>query len=144
MKGYAWLGAIVLALLLLKSAGGLPEFLDELPLHLEKSSIDTLGDAGKEAYTELVPFGLMLDHTFEYMREELGVSVVTRFISRRLKELIDIFDNILRGGSKGLGLGAPPWTALMVIAFILGYSHKGWKLAILSGGTVMYFAIFGL
>ena len=67
LKGYAWLGAIVLALLLVKSMGGLPQFLDELPLHLEKSSIDTLGDAGKEAYTELVPFGLMLDHTFEYM-----------------------------------------------------------------------------
>ena len=144
LKGYVWLGAIVLALLLVKSLGGLPAFLDELPLHLEKSSIDTLGDAGKEEYTELVPFGLMLDHTFEYMRDELGFSVVTRFISRRLKELIDVFDNILRGGSKGFGLSAPPWTALMVIAVILGYSLKGWKLAILSGGTVMYFAIFGL
>ena len=32
----------------------------------------------------------------------------------------------------------------MAIAVILGYSLKGWKLAILSGGTVMYFAIFGL
>ena len=72
LKGTRGLGAIVLALLLAKSLGALPEFLDELPLHLEKSSIDTLGDAGKEAYTELVPFGLMLDHSFEYMRNELG------------------------------------------------------------------------
>ena len=66
------------------------------------------------------------------------------FISKRLKELIDIFDNILRGGSKGFGLGTPPWTALLVLAVILGYSLKGWRLALLSGGTVMYFAIFGL
>ena len=124
--------------------GVLPEFLDELPLHLEKSSIDTLGDAAKEEYTELVPFDLMLDHAFDYMRSELGFSVVTRFISRRLKELINVFDNILRGGNKDFGLSAPPWTALMVVAFILGYALKGWKLAILSGGTVMYFAIFGL
>ena len=144
MKGYAWLGAIVLALILVKSLGGLPAFLDELPQHLEKSSIDTLGDAGKEEYTELVPIDLMLDHAFEFMREDLGFSVVTRFISKRLKDLIDVFDNILSGGHKGFGLSAPPWTALMVIAFILGYSLRGWKLAILSGGTVMYFAIFGL
>ena len=144
LKGYAWLGAIVLALILIKSLGVLPQSLDELPLHLEKSSIDTLGDAGKEKYTELVPFDLMLDRTFEFMREDLGFSLVTRFISKRLKDLIDIFDNILRGGSKGFGLSTPPWTALMVIAFILGYSLRGWKLAVLSGGTVMYFAIFGL
>ena len=32
----------------------------------------------------------------------------------------------------------------MVIAFVLGYSLRGWKLALLSGGSVMYFAIFGL
>ena len=134
----------MLALLLAKSVGGLPVFLDELPLHLEKSSIDTLGDAGKEKYTELVPFDLMLDHTFEFMREDLGFSVVTRFVSKRLKDLIDIFDNLLRGGRKGFGLSAPPWTALMVVAFILGYSLRGWRLALLSGGTVMYFAIFGL
>ena len=144
LKGYAWLGAVVVALVLVKSLGGLPGFLDELPQHLEKSSIDTLGDAGKEAYTELVPFDLVLDHSFEFMREELGFSVVTRFISKRLKDLIDIFDNILRGGSKGFGFGAPPWTALLVIAFVLGYSLRGWRLALLSGGTVMYFAIFGL
>ena len=37
-----------------------------------------------------------------------------------------------------------PWTALLAFAFILGYSLRGWRLAILSGGTVMYFAIFGL
>ena len=144
MKGYAWLGAIVLALLLAKSLGALPAFLDELPQHLEKSSIDTLGDAGKEKYTELAPFDLMLDQSFEFIRDDLGFSVVTRFVSKRLKELIDIFDNLLRGGSKGFGLGAPPWTALMAIAFILGYSLRGWRLAILSGGTIMYFAIFGL
>ena len=102
LKGYAWLGAIVLVLILVKALEVLPGFLDELPQHLEKSSIDTLGDAGKEEYTELVPFDLMLDRSFDYVRDELGFSVLTRFISRRLKDLIDIFDNILAVGTRAL------------------------------------------
>ena len=142
--GYMWLVVIVLVFLGAKYTGVLPDFVDELPLHLEKSSIDTLGDAGKTEYTELVPADLILDKVFFFIRDELGFSYVTRFVSRMLKGLINIFDNILRGGNKGFGFSTPPWTALVMIALVLGYSLKGWRLALLSGGTVVYFAIFGL
>ena len=144
LKGYVWLVAIVLLLVGAKFAGVLPGFVDELPLHLEKSSIDTLGDAGKAQYTELVPADLILDTVFFYIRDDLGFSHVTRFFSKTLKGLINIFDNILRGGNKGFGFSTPPWIALVAIALVLGYSLKGWRLALLSGGTVVYFAVFGL
>ena len=144
LKGYVWLVAIVLLLVGAKFAGVLPGFVDELPLHLAKSSIDTLGDAGKAQYTELVPADLILDTVFFYIRDDLGFSHVTRFFSKTLKGLINIFDNILRGGNKGFGFSTPPWIALVAIALVLGYSLKGWRLALLSGGTVVYFAVFGL
>ncbi len=143
-KGYVVLGMIVLALTVGKHFNLVPGFLDELPQHLEKSSIDKLGDAGKQTYTELVPVDLMLDKVFYFIRDDLGFSYVTRFLSKALKGLINIFDNILRGGSKGFGLDKPPWMALMLLVLVLGYALRGWKLALLSAGTVLYFAVFGL
>ena len=144
LKGYVGLVVLMALLLGAKFLGVLPGFVDELPQHREESSIDTLGDAGLAEYTELVPADLILDKVFFYIRDELGFSHVTRFFSRTLKGLINIFENILRGGSKGFGLDTPPWIALVAIALVLGYSLRGWRLALLSGGTVVYFAIFGL
>ena len=91
-----------------------------------------------------MPLDQILDRVFYFVRDDLQFSVVTRFISDCIKELFNILNNILLGGNKGFGFGTPPWTALLVIAVVLGYSLKGWKLALLAGGSVTYFAIFGL
>lgn len=142
-NAYLLLLGIIIALLVLKAAGILPAFIDELPQHSEESYIDTK-KAGNVDYQELVPFDLYLDDAFYFIRDDLGFSVVTRFVSSALKDLIDIFDNILLGGSKGFGLSAPPWTVLLVIVMVLGYALRGWKLSILCGLTLVYFAVFGL
>jgi len=143
-QGILVLVALVAVLLLSKYFNLLPEFLDELPLHTEKSSID-VGYLEEASYDELVPVGTILDSAFYFLRDDLGVGIVTRFLSYDiLKKLINIFDNILLGGGKGFGFGSPPWTTLLVIVLILGYALKGWRLALLSGGAVCYFAIFGL
>ncbi|MGR3914711.1 MAG: ABC transporter permease subunit [Gammaproteobacteria bacterium] len=143
-RGCIALCALVAALTLLKGLDGMPRFLDELPQHLETSSIDTLGDAGAIAYTELLPVDLLLDRVFYFLLDDLRLSVVTRFLSRSLKELINIFDNLLLGGNKGFGFGAPPWSALLAVAMVLGYALRGWKLSLLCGGAVLYCALSGL
>ncbi|HIL14651.1 MAG TPA: ABC transporter permease subunit [Deltaproteobacteria bacterium] len=143
-RAYLVLVAVFLLLLLLKAVGGMPVWIDELPQHLDTSSIDQIGDAAKEKYTELVPLDLWLNTTFDFIRSDLGFDHVTRFVSKALKGLINIFDNILLGGRKGLGLGTPPWTVLLVVALVLGYALQGWRMSLLSGGTVCYFAVFGL
>ena len=93
VKSFVILFALVGALVALKFTGVMPQFADELPQHLEKSSIDTLGDAAGVKYTELVPADLILDKAFFYLRDELGFAHVTRFLSRTLKGLINIINN---------------------------------------------------
>ncbi len=144
IKSYLLLGGLIALLVVAKGVDWMPSYLDELPQHLEKSSIDTLGDVGKIKYTELVPMDLMLDRVFYFVLDDLGFSTVTRLISRNLKKLINLFDNILLGGHKGLGLDAPPWSVILIITMVLGYALRGWKLSLLCGGTVMYCAISGL
>jgi glycine betaine/proline transport system permease protein len=134
----------VAGLVILKMLGWLPGFLDELPQHSDESSIDKLGDAGKGGYDELVPVGIWLNALVEFVRVDLGFDTVTRFLSRQLKEIINIFNNFLLGGRKGFGLGGLPWAGLAAFAFILGYHLKGWRLGLISGGTVVYLAVFGL
>ena len=144
VAGYLVLGLVVALLVAGKGFDLMPRFIDELPQHSEKSSIDTLGDAGKQAYTELVPMDLMLDKVFYFVLDDLGFSTVTRFISRSLKGLINIFDNLLLGGNKGFGLDGTPWSVMLVISMVLGYALRGWKLSLLCGGTMMYCAVSGL
>lgn len=144
IKAVLLLGLVVALLVVSKSMDWMPHFLDELPQHLEKSSIDTLGDASKQTYTELAPLGLILDKVFYFILDDLRLATVTRFISRGLKQLINLFDNLLLGGNKGFGLDAPPWSVMLVIVMLLGYALRGWKLSLLCGGTVLYCAISGL
>lgn len=129
-------------LLLGKGLNLLPQALDELPQHLEFSTSASPGEA--QPYTEIAPMDQWLDRAFYFVLEDLKFSVVTRFLSRSLKQLIDLFDNLLRGGNKGLGLDAPPWVFLLVIAMLLGYVLRGWRLALLCGGAMLYCVIFGL
>ncbi len=131
--------AIFAALVFFKYIDVIPQIFDRLPAHGEGSSID----AANTGYTETLPFGLWFNLFFDFLREDLGLSKVTRAIARAMKSLIDVFNNILLGGRKGFGFSAIPWPAVAAIAFILGYALKGWRLALLSCGTVLFFVVFG-
>ena len=137
-RGVLALCALVALLALLKGAGWMPRFLDELPQHFETA------DTGGISHNELLPADLLLDRVFYFLLDDLGLSAVTRFVSRSLKELINIFDNMLLGGGKGFGFDAPPWSALLAVAMVLGYALRGWKLSLLCGGTLLYCALSGL
>lgn len=144
IKAVLLLGAVVALLVASKGLNWLPHFLDELPQHLETGGVSVSDDGGRRTYTELVPMDLLLDRVFYFALDDLGLSTVTRFLSRTLKQLINIFDNLLLGGNKGFGLEAPPWSVLLVIAMLLGYVLRGWRLALLCGGAVLYCAVSGL
>ena len=129
------------AILAVKYLGLLPEALDRMPPHSEESSIDSR--LLSAVHAEIIPMDVWLNGTFDFIREDLGFSVVTRAVAKSMKAVIDVFNNLLLGGRKGFGLSAMPWPALAAVAFILGYALKGWRLSLLSGGTVLFFVLFG-
>ena len=98
----------------------------------------------ESVHTELMPVDVWFNTTFEFIREDLGFPHVTRAVAMGMKEVINVFINILLGGSKGIGFDAVPWTAVAAIAFILGHALNGWRLSMLAGGTVCFFVVFGL
>ena len=140
-RGFLILLALFLVVILVKYLGVLPGFLDRLPAHPEVSSIDYRLLASVHA--EVAPVDAWFNSTFEFVRNDLGFSHVTRSISTGMKKVINVFNNILLGGRKGFGFDAMPWVAVAVIAFVLGFALKDWKLSLLAGGTVCFFAAFG-
>jgi glycine betaine/proline transport system permease protein len=140
-RGLVVLLALFATILAMKYYGILPDSLDRMPPHSEESSIDSR--LLSAIHVEIIPMDVWLNVSFEFLREDLGFSVVTRAVSRSMKAVIDVFNNILLGGRKGFGFSAMPWPALAAIAFILGYALKGWRLSLLSGGTVLFFVAFG-
>jgi len=149
-KGGLILIGIIALFIIFKFLNLVPHAIDELPLASETTQIRSEGNLGfgvgegQDLTPELVPVSQFIDVGLYFLRDDLKFNYVTRFISYKLKDLIYIIDNILKGGSRGFGLSAPPWTAIVTFAFILGYALNGWRLSILSGGTLLYCAFFGL
>ncbi len=141
LKGGLIVLGLVAVLLLLKALGLLPLFLDELPQHLEESSIDNQGN--DIVYTELVPMDLYLNRFFDFIRYDLGIDTVTRFISRQIKSLIGIFNGLLLGGRLSFGFSGLLWTAIVAAVATAGYALKGWKTAVLGTVVILGIAIFG-
>ena len=71
------------------------------------------------------------------------IMVITRSISSVIEFIVDVIRNILLGGNKGFGLSALPWTVVAIIAFVVGYALKGWRLSLLAGLSVVYLSLFG-
>ena len=140
-RGVVALIILFAAILAVKYLGLLPEALDRMPPHSEESSIDSR--LLSAVHAEIIPMDVWLNGTFDFIREDLGFSVVTRAVAKSMRAVIDVFNNLLLGGRKGFGLSAMPWPALAAFAFILGYALKGWRLSLLSGGTVLFFVLFG-
>ena len=149
-KGGLILIGIIAIFIIFKFLNLVPHAIDDLPLASETTQIRSAGNLGfgvgegQDLTPELVPVSQFIDVGLYFLRDDLKFNYVTRFISFKLKDLIYIIDNILKGGKRGFGLSAPPWTAIVAFAFILGYALNGWRLSILSGGTLLYCSFFGL
>ena len=105
--------------------GGLPEWLHRLP----------------EA---LVPnFAGWLDTIFNFVKDDLGLLVLTRTLTEGLEWLLDASGNIFFGKRRWPNIGPIPWTAMAAVAAVIGYYLGGWRLALLGGGTMVWTALIG-
>lgn len=91
----------------------------------------------------VLPLADWVNAGFEFLRTDLGLTVLTRAFADLVAWMLDVTDNLLTGGRGGLGLPALPWTALAISAFLLGLGLGDWKLGALAGGTFVWLALFG-
>jgi len=106
-------------------AGFLPEWLHRLP----------------EA---VIPnFAGWLDAIFNFVKDDLGLLSLTRFLTGGLETLLDASGNIFYGKRRWPNLGPIPWTAQTMAVAVVGYYLGGWKLAALGGITLTWTALMG-
>ncbi len=91
----------------------------------------------------LLPWADWLDVGFAWVQNDLGLIHVTREIAGWLGFLIDATANVLYGKSRWPRLEALPWSVVAACAAVLGYWLRGWKLALLAGGTFTWTALMG-
>ncbi|MEM9059750.1 MAG: ABC transporter permease subunit [Pseudomonadota bacterium] len=121
------LGLLILAILIIVARPILPDWMVERP-----------DDAG------LFPFAVWLDAFFNFLRYDLGLEAVTRWIaSNPLKFLLDTSANLLEGKRRWPHLGPIPWPAIAATAAVLGYWLGGWRMAVVGGGTFVWVALIG-
>lgn len=126
-KGQAAIGLVCFAIVLtaLQYLGLLPSWLHRLP----------------EA---LVPnFALFLDTIFNFVKDDLGLLTLTRFLTEGLEWLLDVSGNIYFGKRRWPNIGPIPWTAMAAVAAVIGYYLGGWRLSLLAGGTLVWTALIG-
>ena len=78
--------------------------------------------------------------------EILGVFTVkdvTRAIALGVEWPLDVVDGLLAGGFKTPDIPPIPWIMIVGLAAVFGWWLKGWRLALLAGGCIVYFALFG-
>lgn len=89
------------------------------------------------------PFADWINWTFVFVKDDLGFIHVTRTFAGAVEWLLDVSANLLYGKNRWPKLGPIPWTVIAVTAFMIGYALRGWKLALLSGGTFVWVALLG-
>ena len=118
--------ALAVALTLLHYAGLLPAWLTRVPEAL------------------VPPFAPWLDAAFTFIRTDLGLEKLTRWIAEGpLQFALDTTANLLYGKRRWPNLGPIPWSAIAGSAAVLGYALGGWRLALLAGGTFVWTALIG-
>ncbi|MFK7874922.1 MAG: ABC transporter permease [Paracoccaceae bacterium] len=116
---------VAIVLTALQYIGGLPSWLHRLP----------------EA---MIPnFALWLDAIFNFVKDDLGLLTLTRFLTEGLEWLLDFSANIFFGKRRFPNIGPMPWTAVAAVAAVIGYYLGGWRLALLGGGTMVWTALIG-
>ena len=117
--------AVACGLTILQYVGALPAWLHRLP----------------EA---IIPnFAGALDTIFNFVKDDLGLLALTRFLTEGLEWLLDFSANIFYGKRRFPNIGPIPWTAMAAIAAVIGYYLGGWRLALLGGGTMVWTALIG-
>ena len=89
------------------------------------------------------PFALWLDAMFNYIKDDLGLLVLTRTLTDGLEVLLDASANIFYGKRRWPYIGPIPWAALAGVTAVIGYYLGGWRLALLGGGTFVWTALIG-
>ena len=116
---------IAIFMILLQYLGSLPAWLYRVP-------------------EEIIPnFAQWLDVIFNFVKDDLGVLVFTRFLTGGLEWLLDFSANVFFGKRRFPNVGPMPWTAVAAVAAVIGYYLGGWKLALLGGGTMVWTALIG-
>ncbi len=71
------------------------------------------------------------------------VKDITRAVAGLIDWPLDFSEAVLISGFRDLGIPAIPWVISAGLAAVLGWYLRGWRLALLSGTCIAYFAIFG-
>ena len=114
-----------LLLTLARYIGILPEWLHRLPEEF------------------VPPLATWLDAIFNFIKDDLHLLDLTRFLTGGLQWLIDASSNILFGKRRWPNFEPIPWTAIAAVAGIVGYYLGGWRLAALGAGTFIWTALIG-
>jgi len=124
-RGALILFGIAVVLTVLQYAGLLPAALHRLPEAL------------------VPPFAPILDAIFNFIKDDLGLLALTRFLTGGLETVLDASANILYGKRRWPNIGPLPWTSVAAVAAVIGYYLGGWRLAVLGGGTFIWTALIG-
>ena len=89
------------------------------------------------------PFAIWLDAIFGFIKDDLGLLAVTRWLTGGLQWLLDVTGNLLYGKRRWPNLGPIPWTAVAAVAGVIGYHLGGWRMALLAAGTFIWTALIG-
>lgn len=88
-------------------------------------------------------FAGWLDAIFTFVKDDLGLLALTRFLTGGLEWLLDFSGNIFFGKRRFPNIGPIPWAAMAAVAAVIGYYLGGWKLSLLGGGTMVWTALIG-
>ena len=92
----------------------------------------------------MVPnFAGWLDAIFNFVKDDLGLLKLTRFLTGILQVFLDTTANLLFGKRRWPNIGPIPWTAIAAVAGVVGYYLGGWRIALLAAGTFIWTALIG-
>ncbi|WP_282063170.1 ABC transporter permease [Roseobacter litoralis] len=117
--------AVAAVLTLAQYAGLLPSVLFRLPEAL------------------VPPFAVWLDAIFNFVKDDLGLLVLTRTLTDGLEWILDATANLLFGKRRWPNIGPIPWTSVAAVAAVVGYYLGGWRMALLGAGTFIWTALIG-
>ena len=85
----------------------------------------------------------------DYLKDEQFLGLFnfrefTRSVASLIDYPLDFSAGLLLTGEDSLGIGPMPWPMLVALGAVLGWYLKGWRLSLLTGLSIFYFALFGL
>ncbi len=89
------------------------------------------------------PFAIWLDAIFTFVKDDLGLLAVTRWLTGGLQWLLDVTANLLFGKRRWPNIGPIPWTSIAAVAGVIGYYLGGWRMALLGAGVFTWTALIG-